>query len=532
MMRRHSPWWRGATLYQVYVRSFQDSNGDGVGDLLGVRQRLDYLEWLGIDGVWLSPIMRSPNEDWGYDVSDYTAVHPELGTLEDLDRLVEDAGRRGISVLLDLVPSHTSNRHPWFVDAVSGKGARHRDYYVWAAPRDDRGAPNNWSMFSGNSAWSMDTSSGEYYLNGFLPDQPDLNWWHPPVHEEFEKILRFWFDRGIAGFRIDVAHALYKDAQLRDDPPTGPDDHPVVRQGRLRSVYSGNRPEVHEVYRRWRQIAASYDPERLLLGETWVFDFEDLASYYGRTEPELHLAFNFPFFFAELRARELAEVVEATVAQLPIGATPVWTASNHDGGRFPTRWCHGDTQAVKAALLVLATLPGTAVLYQGDELGMTDVEIPVERRLDPVGRGDPNGPVRDRCRTPMPWSPGHNAGFTAEEACPWLPLGEHGATNVESERADPASVLNFWRKLAALRRAGKIGAVEPLERLRADDQVWAYRVGESITIANLSGQPARIHASESLGAGVTVSTNPDREGKPTREGLDLDPWEAMVSAPR
>ncbi len=525
-----SQWWRRATIYQIYLRSFQDSNGDGVGDLAGARQRLGYLEWLGVDGIWLSPIMPSPNQDWGYDVTDFCAVDPELGTIEDLDALVDDARRRGIAVLLDLVPTHTSGYHPWFIDALSGPGAVHRDYYVWATKADGR-VPNNWTMVSGASAWSFDERSREYYLHNFLPGQPDLNWWHPPVHDEFEKILRFWFDRGISGFRIDVAHGLYKDAELRDNPPTGPEDHPMVRGGQLRPVYSGNRPEGHAVYRRWRRVASSYDPERVLLGETWLFDFADLASYYGAAEPELHLAFNFPFFFADLRAHDLAEVVEGTLAELPSGAVPVWTASNHDGGRFPTRWCGGDVRAVKAALLVLATLPGTVVLYQGDELGMTDVEVPPERRLDPVGLTNPDRQGRDRCRTPMPWSPAHNAGFTDNEVSPWLPLGEHAATNVETERADPESVLNFWRGLVGLRKAGEIGAVEPVQHVVAGDQVWAFRVGASTTVANLSDRPARLSAGTAAHLQVLVSTGRRRPGEPLGADPRLGPWEALVASP-
>ena len=285
------------------------------------------------------------------------------------------------------------------------------------------------------------------------------------------------------------------------------------------------------MYCRWRCIASSYDPERVLLGETYVFDFADLASYYGREEPELHMAFNFPFFFAELQAHNLAEVVEATLAELPSGAVPVWTASNHDAGRFPSRWCHGDSRAVKAALLVLATLPGTVVLYQGDELGMTDVDVPPEGRLDPPGLANPDRPGRDRCRTPMPWSPANNGGFNSEEVRPWLPLGEHSVTNVESEVLDPSSVLNFWRELVALRRAGKVGVVEKMERVAVDDQVWAYRVGVSTTVANLSDRPATISALGVRGAWVAVSTTSDRERVPLSEDVELGPWEALVVAP-
>ncbi|HUC13937.1 MAG TPA: alpha-amylase family glycosyl hydrolase, partial [Acidimicrobiales bacterium] len=303
-----SPWWRGATFYQIYVRSWRDSNGDGIGDLAGVCEGLDYLKWLGIDAIWLSPTMPSPNTDWGYDVSDYYGVHPDLGTLDDLDRLIADAGEREIAVLLDLVPNHSSDAHPWFVDALEGRDAEHRSYYVWADGKADGSPPNNWLSATGGTAWTYDERSGQFYLHNFLPTQPDLNWWHQPVHQEFEKIIRYWFDRGAAGFRIDVAHGLYKDALLRDNPPTLPSDHHAIRRGGLRQVYNANRPEVHEVYKRWRQIADDYEPQRALLGEVWELDPERFGDYYGREKPELQMAFNFLFVEAELKARDLAAI--------------------------------------------------------------------------------------------------------------------------------------------------------------------------------------------------------------------------------
>jgi alpha-glucosidase len=522
-----SPWWRGATFYQIYIRSWRDSNGDGVGDLAGVCQGLDYLQWLGIDAIWLSPTMPSPNHDWGYDVSDYYGVHPDLGTLEDLDRLITEARERDIAVLLDLVPNHSSDEHPWFVDALTGRDAEHRAYYVWADGKADGTPPNNWICATGESAWNYDEHSGQFYLHNFLRTQPDLNWWHEPVHQEFEKIIQYWFDRGAAGFRIDVAHGLYKDALLRDNPPTLPTDHHAIRRGGLRPVYSANRPEVHEVYKHWRQIADNYEPPRTLLGEVWELDMERFGDYYGREKPELNMAFNFLFVEAELKALELAAIAEETLAALPPGATPAWTASNHDVGRFPTRWCNDDERAVRAALVVLSTLPGTLVLYYGDELGMLDVYIPVEERLDDMTRRRPDNLGRDRCRTPMPWSAGPNAGFTTPDARPWLPVGEHTTTNVQREQADPASVLNLCRELAFLRRSGKVAQLGPMERVLLDDQVWAFRAGGVTTVANLSSEPAR----RDIGSGVLtvlVSTQPGAQGNKVAGELTLAPWEALV----
>lgn len=472
--------------------------------------------------------MPSPNTDWGYDVSDYYGVHPELGTLDDLGHLIAQARQRDIAVVLDLVPNHTSSAHPWFLDALSGREAEHRAYYVWADGKPDGSPPNNWLSATGSSAWSYDERSGQYYLHNFLPTQPDLNWWHEPVHQEFERILHYWFDRGAAGFRIDVANGLYKDALLRDNPPALPSDHPVTRRGGLRPVYNANRPEVHNVYKRWRQVAGAYEPQRALLGEVWELDFQRFGDYYGREKPELHMAFNFLFVEAELKAPELAAIAEGILDALPPGATPVWTASNHDVGRFPTRWCNNDQRAVKAALVLLFALPGTVVLYYGDELGMVDVDVPVNLRLDEMTRDRPGNPGRDRCRTPMPWSAEKNAGFTTPTARPWLPLGEHATTNVQSEQADPNSALNFCRELALLRRSGQIGQLGHMERVLLDGQVWAFQVGGATTIANLSPD----HVTRDIGSDavltVLASTERGSRGNKVTGEVSLGPWEAMV----
>ncbi|HTT91691.1 MAG TPA: alpha-amylase family glycosyl hydrolase [Acidimicrobiales bacterium] len=529
VVAERSPWWRGATIYQIYVRSWRDSNGDGTGDLAGICAGLEYLSWLGVDAIWLSPIMPSPNKDWGYDVSDYYGVHPDFGTLGDLDRLISEAAQRGIAVMLDLVPNHTSNAHAWFVDALGGRRSAHRDYYVWGDPKAGGTPPNNWLSITGGSAWSYDKASGQYFLHNYLRDQPDLNWWDERVHHEFDRILRYWFDHGVSGFRIDVAHGLYKDALLRDNPPLEPTDHPAIKRLGLRPVYNANRPEVHGVYRHWRQIADSYSPGRALLGETWEFDFHRFGDYYGREQPELHMAFNFLFVEADFKAPELAGIVEGTMAALPPGATPVWTGSNHDVGRFPSRWCGNDERAVRAALVVLATLPGTLVLYYGDELGMTDVDVPVSQQVDEISLARPGQPGRDRGRTPMPWSGEKNAGFTSASARPWLPLGEHTVANVQSETDDPASVLNFWRQLAQLRQAGLIGRPGHLERVLLDDQVWAFRVGAVTTVANLSSQEVTRSVESGQVLTVLASTAPGRTGTKAGSEIALRPWEALVA---
>jgi alpha-glucosidase len=481
-------WWRNGILYQIYPRSFADANGDGVGDLRGVVERLDHLEWLGVDGLWLSPVNPSPNKDWGYDVSDYYDVHPDLGTLDDLDELIAQAGRRGIRVVLDLVPNHTSDENAWFRDARSSRDSRHRDWYVW---RDE---PNNWVSIFDGSAWTLDEGSGQYYLHNFLPEQPDLNWWSGEVRDEFDRILRFWFDRGVSGFRIDVAHALVKDRELRDNTLAGPDADIRLRKIGQMLDRSMNQPEVHDVYRRWRKLAQGYDPEPILLGETYVIDLDRVASFYGQNGDELHLAFNFAFLHAELDADELRELVEGTEAAMPHEAWPVWTGSNHDVVRFPTRWANGRPERARAALVMLLTLRGTPVLYYGDELLMGDVDVPRERFLDPVGlKRWPAEKGRDHCRTPMPWEPVAGYGFTPAGVEPWLPFGDHRGETVAEQRDDPDSALSLTRDLIALRRERSDLHSGTYASLPAPDGVWAWRRGERTAVAlNLSDAAAEL----------------------------------------
>jgi alpha-glucosidase len=524
-------WWRSALFYQVYVRSFADSNGDGVGDLKGLVSRLDHLAWLGVDALWLSPVMPSPNADWGYDVADYTAVLPEYGTLDDLDDVIAAAGRVGIRVLLDLVPNHTSDNHQWFVESRSSVDDEWRDWYVWADPKPDGSAPNNWVSSFGGPAWSLDPASGQYYLHNFLPEQPDLNWWHEGVRSAFDDILRFWWDRGVAGFRIDVCNMMIKDAALRDNPPATEDDPFIMQMFGQRPVYNGNRPEAHDVLRRWRTISGEYTPPRVLLGETNVDTLENLAAYYGSGDDELHMGFNFPFIEAPFEAAELSDIVARTEALLPAGAWPVWTGSNHDVSRLSTRWCDGDPAKVRLALLMLLTLRGTPVLYQGDEIGLTDREFAHNELLDPVGvRFWPYYPGRDPERTPMPWDGGPNAGFTAAGVTPWIPMA--GAPmNVADQRADPGSVLQFVHDAIALRRTtpdllGGDYAPAPVV-----DGLWLWRRGGTLVALNLS--PAR-HDLTVEGALETValSTHRARQGPVVGGKLELEAWEGIVVTSR
>ena len=386
----------------------------------------------------------SPNVDWGYDVSDYVDVHPDFGTLGDLDDLIAQAGERKIAIMLDLVPNHTSNRHRWFDELP--------DRYVWANE-----IPNDWkSVFTEGTAWTFDERRQLYYLHQFAAEQPDLDWWNEDVRAAFEQILRFWFDRGVAGFRIDVAHALIKDRQLRNG-----------------NRYLRNRPEVHEIYRRWQSITREYEPKRMLLGETYV-GLAEMVRYYGDGTDELDLAMNFALVNARFDGRRFRSIVEDTLRRLPTGATPLWFGSNHDHSRLATRWAGGDERKAFAALFLLLTLPGAAILYQGDELALLDGRVPRDLIRDVAT------PPRDPERTPLPWTRGG-----AEWVDPWLPLGDT-SRNVEDQQADPASTLNAVRALIEKRRSFTDSSYRALPSSGA---VWAYARGDATCAVNLSSTP-------------------------------------------
>ena len=503
-------WWESAVIYQVYPRSYSDSNGDGHGDLPGLVSRLDHLSWLGVDAVWLSPTFPSPNADWGYDVSDYLDVHPDFGTLADMEKLIVEAERRHIRVLLDLVPNHTSDAHPWFRDP--GK----RDWYVWRDPKPDGSPPNNWKAVFGGPAWTLDEESGQYYLHNFLPQQPDLDWWNDDVREAFDEILRFWFDRGVAGFRIDVAHALVKDPQLRDNPPARPTDPPAWQRVGQQPKYNMGLPGAADVHRRWRGVAKDYEPERLLLGETYVLELEKLIAY---VVPDgLQLCMNLVFLHAPFVAEELAAVVGETERLYPVGATPVWHASSHDDPRFATRWCTGDEDAVRCALVALLSLRGACILYQGDEIGLETVDVPPGRVRDVADR--------DPSRTPMVWSDEEGAGFTEPGVEPWLPIGDR-SRNVAAQRDDPGSILTLTRDLIALRthRLLLTGAYEAVD---APEGVWAFRrEGGALVALNLGAKPAVL---QGVTGAIVIGTDRSRDDETVDGSLRLGSREAVVAA--
>ncbi|MHB8220751.1 MAG: alpha-amylase family glycosyl hydrolase [Acidimicrobiales bacterium] len=508
------------------MRSFADSDADGVGDLRGVIDHLDHLEWLGVDGVWLSPVTASPDADWGYDVADYQEVHPELGTMDDVDDLIAQACQRGIRILMDLVPNHTSDQHPWFVDSRSSRSARRRDWYVWADPGADGSPPNNWVSSFGGPAWTLDEATGQYYLHNHLAEQPDLNWWNDEVRDTFDAILRFWFDRGVAGFRIDVCNVIVKDALLRDNPPATADDDAEAQLFGQRPVFNANRPEVHEVIRRWRRIADSYDPGRVLVGETPV-STEELARYYGDGADELHLAFNFPFIGSPLSADAMRHVIEEAETLLPPAAWPAWTGSNHDMSRLATRWAEDDPRRVRAALMMLLGLRGTTVLYQGDEIGLGNSQVRQEDLRDPLGvRYWPYYEGRDAMRTPMPWQPGAGGGFTDPRTRPWLPLSDPEACNVESQRDDPHSVLSLVRDLVALRRRVRDLRSGAYASLATPPDVWAWQRGTGhVVVVNLADGAATWEMPEGR---VRIGTDRSRDGEPVSGDVGLAGWEGLV----
>ncbi len=481
-------WWEPGVIYQVYPRSFQDSNGDGTGDLPGIVERLDYLSWLGVDVIWLSPIFRSPMADFGYDVADYTDVDPVFGTLADLDRLVAEVHRRGLRLLLDFVPNHSSSQHPWFVESRSSRDNPRRDWYIWADPKPDGSPPNNWRSFFGGSAWSWDERTRQYYLHLFHESQPDLNWRNPAVRAAMLDVLRFWLERGIDGFRVDVIWLLAKDAELRDNPPNPAYVAGDRERHTLIPLHTEDLPEVHDYIDEIRRTIDAYG-DRLLVGEIYL-PVDRLVTYYGSSgRGGVHLPFNFQLVTLAWDARTLATAIAAYEAALPADGWPNWVIGNHDQPRIATRV--GPAQARVAAMLLL-TLRGTPTIYYGDELGMADTPIPPDRLVDPQ-RFD--GPGRDPARTPMPWDATPTGGFTTGE--PWLPFGPDRATvNVEAERDDPTSILTLHRALLALRRAEPALAVGSWSAIEASGSVLAYerRLGDRafIVALNLGSEPAEL----------------------------------------
>jgi alpha-glucosidase len=520
-------WWQNGVIYQLYPRSFQDSDGDGVGDLGGILQRLDHLSDLGVDAVWISPIFPSPMADFGYDVSDYTGIDPLFGDLAGFDRLLAAAHRRGLKVILDYVPNHTSDRHPWFVESRSSRRSPRRDWYIWRDARPDGSPPNNWLSEFGGPAWTWDAATRQFYYHAYLPEQPDLNWRNPAVAEAMLDVLRFWLDRGVDGFRVDAIHHLFEDAQLRDNPPDPGWHRGMAPAHRMLRLHTVDQPEVHQAIAAMRRVTNRYAPERLLIGEAYL-PIDRLMAYYGVDRGGFQLPFNFHLLSTPWTAPAIAALIDAYERALPAGSWPNWVLGNHDRSRVATRI--GTRQARVAAMLLL-TLRGTPTIYQGEEIGMTDVPIPPERVRDPWERNAPGlGFGRDPVRTPMQWDGGRHAGFTSGE--PWLPVAaDLGRVNVAAQARDPRSLLSLYRRLIALRRADPALSVGDYRLCAADDGILAYwrrQPGRHRLIVLNLGDDARAFRTVPTGARVLLSTECDRGGEPAGTTLDLRPAEGVI----
>jgi len=514
-------WWQTGVVYQIYPRSFMDASGDGIGDLPGITQRLDYLSnTLGVDAVWLSPIYPSPMYDFGYDVADYCDINPTFGTMKDFDVLLAEMHKRGMKMILDLVPNHTSSEHKWFLESRSSRDNPKRDWYIWRDPAPDGSVPNNWLSYFGGPAWEFDEETGQYYLHLFVKQQPDLNYRNPEVVEALLNTMRFWLDKGVDGFRVDVIGLMMKDPDFRDEP-VDPNWDGVNPHMRIKHIYTENLPEVHGLIQKMREVLDSYN-ERMMVGETYVPN-DLLMKYYGTPEKrEIHLPFNFQLIRAEWKAASVRKMVDDYEAVLPKDAWPNWVLGNHDQHRLATRV--GANQA-RVANMMLLTMRGTPTCYYGDELGMENVPIPPHKIQDPPAVNQPEIAHivgRDPERTPMQWDDSVNAGFAAPTVDDlWLPLAsDYKEKNVARELEDPRSFLNYYRKLVATRKASpalvigdyhslKTSPSETMENCfvferQADNQ-------HMIVALNFSGQEQKLSLS-GLGKGrIVLSTMMDRE---------------------
>lgn len=442
-------WWQKAVIYEVYPRSFQDSDGDGIGDLAGVVARLDYLAELGIDVIWICPVYPSPMVDFGYDVADYCDIHPMFGNLETFDRLLAGAHALGLKVVLDFVPNHTSDQHPWFQESRRSRQNDKGDWYIWRDGTTDGSAPNNWESIFGGPAWTWDEQRGQFYMHTFLTEQPELNWRNPAVVEAMKDVLRFWLNRGADGFRVDAIVCLMKDRFFRDNPPAAPDSFWAHWGLALEPRYTMHQPETLDQIYGMRNVIHGEYQGKVHIGETGTPDFETLALYYGKDLNGYDIPYNFSMLYTAWNASQIRSQIEAYYEALPPGAWPNFVFGNHDDHRVATRFGMENHRSVGMLLL---TLWGIPTMYYGDEIGMADVFVPVDQRIDPWGINRPESDFgRDPERTPMQWDGSLHAGFTTGQ--PWLPLADnYHEVNVAAQTVDPHSTLNFYKHLLRLRR--------------------------------------------------------------------------------
>lgn len=518
-------WWMKGIIYEIYPRSFQDSDSDGIGDLAGIRRRLKYFNELGVDAVWIAPIFTSPMADFGYDVSDYCGVDPIFGGIDEFDGLLQEAHSLGLKVILDFVPNHTSDQHPWFVQSRSSKTSTKRDWYIWRDGESDR-PPNNWVSQFGGAAWSFDDESGQYYLHSFLREQPDLNWRNESVRNAMYDAMRFWLARGVDGFRVDVLWLLIKDAELRDNPP-----NPNFRVGdaeinRFLNIHNGDQPEVHVVVSEMRAVIEEYT-DRVLIGEIYL-PIERLITYYGDGKG-VQLPFNFQLINAPWTASHISKLVEDYERALPANGWPNWVLSNHDQPRIAGRI--GQAQARVAALLIL-TLRGTPTLYYGDELGLGDVPVPPDKVKDPWELREPGlGLGRDRSRTPFQWDKSPNAGFTT--GYPWLPLDpDYRQRNVEVLSKDRESLFNLYKRIIALRRRYPSLVTGHFKTVLVEGNVFIYsrtKDGEQIIVAlNLGEKTQNIDEPTLIPNGALLISTCEIRERSTSQVTHLHPNEGLV----
>ena len=571
-------WWQTGVIYQIYPRSFQDSNGDGVGDLRGIAARLDYLAALGVEAIWISPIYPSPMADFGYDVADYTGVDPLFGTMEDFDALLAAAHAKGLRVILDFVPNHTSDQHPWFRESRDSRKNGKRDWYLWrdaadpAGPEDRRPAsarvPNNWTSHFGGPSWTWDETTEQFYLHSFLKEQPDLNWRNPEVRTAMYDAMRFWLDKGVDGFRMDVLWLLIKDEEFRDNPVNLEYSEGMHDHAKTLPLFNADQPGTHRVVAAMRALMDSYgptlpgrsddsgllDPEtmvpmavsnRVLIGEIYLPLPELVRYYFGResqtggtegTSPEIpelrgaNLPFNFHLIQTEWKAAAIAEIIQSYELLLPAGAWPNYVLGNHDQSRLASRIGAGQA---RAAAMLLLTLRGTPTMYYGDELGMEDVPIAPDQVQDPAEKNEPGrGRGRDPERSPMLWVDSPNAGFTTPEAKPWLPLQANWTTtNAQVQGAQPRSMLSLYRQLLALRQKHAALRVGAISEVRAEGTILRYcrtHAGKGFQVLlNLGSEPSSVQVREGT---VLLTTLLDGEGARVDGDVTVEGGEGLLIA--
>jgi len=530
---RQADWWRGASLYQIYPRSFADSNGDGIGDLRGITERLDYVASLGVDGIWLSPFFRSPMRDFGYDVSDYRAVDPMFGTLDDFDALVARAHALGLKVVIDQVWSHTAIEHPWFEESRQSRDNPKADWYVWADARPDGSPPTNWQSWMGCPTWTWEPRRRQYYLHNFLPQMPDLNFHHPEIQDAILAVGRFWLERGVDGFRLDTANYYCHDPLLRDNPPQPPERRGDIPAAMQQHLFNVCQPQTLIFLERVRALTDEFEARFTVAEIGSANNLERMIEYTSGTR-RLHTAYSFVLLGVQPKADALLGLMTPWLQGEGAQAWPSWALSNHDAPRVATRWAQGDEDRSKQLLALLTVLRGTVFIYQGEELGLTQSDLAFDQLQDPYGKAHwPRDKGRDGCRTPMPWATSEpHAGFS-KAGKTWLPIDPaHQARAVDLQEGDAASCLQLTRRLLALRRAHPALCLGSFEPLWADEQVLVVlrREGDDAVLLafNLSD------ASRTVEFGQAFSCTPQSitvgAAQWVGSSLHLAPWAAFISA--